>query len=553
MTDQQEGRETDFELLPVRMVVQYTFCPRLFYLEWVDGEFRHNKFTLDGKRVHKSSDKESTKKDSEKEVLETTSVYLSSHAEKLTGRIDLLEESDDRVVPVEVKRGKSPPDEPWLDHKVQLCAYALLLEDNGYGPIKYGEMYYAESNKRVPVRITEQLKVLTRENIRNALAASLKENPPPPLQDSRKCMGCSLSPVCLPDEYWALKDFGPQGTSLQRRVIPARDDCIPLYVQDQGATIKKTRNCLKVISGQEKPDEVRLYQTSQVNLMGNVQMTTQSVHSCLNNDVPILYFTSSGYFLGYTVPLSTRSSRLKIAQYRSTLNSERIKHISSVTVAAKIQNSRTMLRRNADEVSKSELTALSGLSDKASKCEHTESLLGIEGAAARNYFGNFQKMLNEDINFVFNSRNRRPPRDPINAMLSYSYGMLVKDCTIVLQTVGLDPCLGFYHKQRPGRPSLALDLMEPFRSIISDSAVLYAVNKHVVKASDFITRETSVTMKPAARKGIIRSYERRMDQLVTHPMFDYRVSYRRILEIQARLLARYLTDEIDSFTCFTTR
>ncbi len=132
MIDQQEEQETDFELLPVRMVVQYTFCPRLFYLEWVDGEFRHNRFTLDGKKVHKSRDRESTEIDSEKEVLKTTSVYLSSHNEKLTGRIDLLEESGERVVPVEIKRGKAPPDEPWLDHKVQLCAYALLLEDNGY-------------------------------------------------------------------------------------------------------------------------------------------------------------------------------------------------------------------------------------------------------------------------------------------------------------------------------------------------------------------------------------------------------------------------------------
>ena len=456
-------------------------------------------------------------------------------------------------MPVETKRGKCPDGEPWLDHQVQLCAYALLLEDNGHGPVRYGEMYYSGSNRRKRVEIDHSLRSITRKNILDALKFASMKAPPPPLRDSNKCHGCSLNEICLPDEYWAVKEYGPAGTTLTRRVIPARDDSIPLYVQDQGAHISKTRNCLRIMLGRKELDEVRLYQTSQVNIMGNVQITTQSVHSCLNNDVPILHFTSSGYFLGFTSPLSTRSSRLKTAQYGAVLDKEKTIHISTSTVSGKIRNCRTLLRRNCSRAGSSELAGLNGLADRAEKTEELEKLLGIEGDVARTYFSLFSGMLSEKVDFDFSGRNRRPPRDPVNALLSYAYGMLVKDCTIALHSVGLDPCLGFYHKQRPGRPSLALDLMEPFRPIIADSAVISAVNKKVVKPTDFVERDHSVTMKYKARKGIIRMYEQRMDQLVTHPMFDYRVSYRRVLEIQARLLARYITDELDSFSSFTTR
>ena len=183
---------------------------------------------------------------------------------------------------------------------------------------------------------------------------------------------------------------------------------------------------------------------------------------------------------------------------------------------------------------------------------------------SRTYFQHFSGMIkldapgessrdSKEFTFDFNQRNRRPPRDPVNALLSLAYSVLSKDLTIVSHTVGFDPFLGFYHQPRFGRAALALDLMEPFRPLIADSAVLSAINTRMVTPRDFVSAGNSVALKPEGRKAFFRAYEQRMDSLVTHPMFGYRVNYRRILEIQARLLARVLTGELTTYPVFTTR
>ncbi|TWU45433.1 CRISPR-associated protein Cas4/endonuclease Cas1 fusion [Novipirellula aureliae] len=155
--------------------------------------------------------------------------------------------------------------------------------------------------------------------------------------------------------------------------------------------------------------------------------------------------------------------------------------------------------------------------------------------------------------FDFNGRNRRPPRDPVNAMLSMAYTLLAKELTVIAASVGLDPYLGFYHQPRPGRPAMALDLMEPFRPLIAESVVLSAVNNRMLTPEHFLAAGKSVTMSQSGRKAFFRAYELRMDQLVTHPLFDYRVSYRRLLEIQTRLMSQMIRGEIDTFPVFVTR
>lgn len=176
---------------------------------------------------------------------------------------------------------------------------------------------------------------------------------------------------------------------------------------------------------------------------------------------------------------------------------------------------------------------------------------------ARIYFEFFSKMFktgNSGLEgFDFENRNRRPPRDAVNAMLSFAYSLLVKDLTVTLATVSFDPFLGFYHQPRYGRPALALDLMEPFRPLIADSVVIWCINNGVVSASDFQRVGGACCMTSESRKKLILAYERRMHSLITHPVFDYRISYRRVLEVQCRLLARYLEGEIPSPPSFVTR
>ena len=266
--------------------------------------------------------------------------------------------------------------------------------------------------------------------------------------------------------------------------------------------------------------------------------------------------------LRITTGLNTKNVALRRSQFRLADSEWFSLTLARALVAGKFGINERLLQRNHIEPKKSSLGGMKSLAERAERAGNQESLLGIEGAAARLYFEEFAGMIKRDdagevaspgFAFDFDGRNRRPPRDPVNALLSLGYSMLAKDLTIACYAVGFDPYLGFYHQLRHGRPGLALDLMEPFRPLIADSAVLSAINTRMVTERDFVRAGESVGLTASGRKGFFRSYELRMDSLVTHPLFEYRVSYRRLLEIQARLLARVVEGEISAYPVFVTR
>jgi CRISPR-associated protein Cas1 len=193
------------------------------------------------------------------------------------------------------------------------------------------------------------------------------------------------------------------------------------------------------------------------------------------------------------------------------------------------------------------------LGERQRSIEHIDEI--DEGTAARRYFGEFAGMLTGEgkDQFDLDGRNRRPPRDPVNALLSFCYSLLSKELVLALRSVGLDPMLGLYHQPHFGRPSLALDLMEEFRPVVADSVVIGVLNNKVVQADDFVRAAGAVSLTQPARRRVILAFERRMDQLVTHPVFDYRISYRRVLEVQARLLSRVLLGELPRYPEFRIR
>jgi CRISPR-associated protein Cas1 len=223
----------------------------------------------------------------------------------------------------------------------------------------------------------------------------------------------------------------------------------------------------------------------------------------------------------------------------------------------KIANCRTLLRRNHPSPAEALLSDLKGDIRRAGQADRLDALLGVEGNAAHRYFSAFAEMLQSDeaetATFDFTSRNRRPPRDPVNALLSLAYAMLARELTVVLFSVGFDPYLGFYHQPRYGRPALALDLMEEYRPLIADSLVLTVVNNGELRSEHFVRALGAVSLTAAGRRKFIEAYERRMSQEITHPIFGYRISYRRVLDVQARLLARHLHGEIPEYPPFTTR
>jgi CRISPR-associated exonuclease Cas4/CRISPR-associated protein Cas1 len=223
-------------------------------------------------------------------------------------------------------------------------------------------------------------------------------------------------------------------------------------------------------------------------------------------------------------------------------------------VAAKIRNQRTMLRRNwrANESDRAAaLDALQRLADRASAAADAALLLGFEGEAAAIYFRNLPNLFTKAVAslpaFSFDRRNRRPPTDPVNACLSLAYALLMRTFIAALAVAGFDPWKGFYHTERPGRPALALDLVEPFRPILADSAVLTALNNGELGPNDFIYAAGGCNLDPKARRSLIEGYERRLDQEITHPIFGYQIAMRRMLHVQARLLARFCLGEIPAY------
>ena len=569
------------DLVPARMLNEFTYCPRLAYLEWVQGDFADSADTVEGRFHHRKVDKESgdlpapdpLAEAAAAEQVHARSIYLSAPKVGLVARIDLVEAAGPAVTPVDYKRGEAPnvPEGAWEPERVQLCAQGLILEESGYS-CREGVLYFVASRKRVTIPFTLALRTRTLELLAKMRETMASATIPAPLQDSPKCPRCSLVGICLPDEINLLRiggrpggeatdgsDEPPAEPGEPRRLLPARDDALPLYVQAAGTRVGKTGDELTVQPREGERQMVRIGQTSQVALFGQVQISTQAIQAALGRAIPIAYFTSGGWFYGMTVGLSHKNVELRRLQFRAAEDAALSLSLAKKFVIAKILNSRTLLRRNGEDVPVQTIDMMRALADDAATCTAAASLLGIEGTAARVYFQSFSRMLKrhdgdgDGLAFDFAGRNRRPARDPVNALLSLAYAVLAKDLTVVTQAVGFDPFLGFYHRPRYGRPALALDLMEEFRPIISDSIVLTAINTGVVQPDDFISRAGAVSLKEHGRTRFLRLYERRMDELVTHPIFGYRICYRRVLEVQARLLARFLAGEIPEYPGFQTR
>lgn len=227
-------------------------------------------------------------------------------------------------------------------------------------------------------------------------------------------------------------------------------------------------------------------------------------------------------------------------------------------IEGKIRNCRILLRRNFRTDIAEVLDQLARLAVATRSVEDYGQLLGVEGTAARIYFGAFTSMINDAAKpltdrFASSGRNRRPPRDPLNALLSFCYALLTKDMVAVTLGVGFDPYLGVFHRSRYGRPALALDLAEEFRPLIADSVVLGILNNGEITPADFISRGGAYTLTTDCRRAVIAAYERRLATTITHPVFKYKISYRRVLDVQARLLAAVLVGELPTYTPMVTR
>jgi CRISP-associated protein Cas1 len=573
------------DYLPARMLNEFVYCPRLFFYEWVEGVFRHSSDTVDGAQKHERGDARQDALPQQEELEGVTfrarGITLSSESLKLIARLDLVEAGDGRVTPVDYKRGAPRQGdaglEAWPTDIAQICAQALVLRDNGYA-VDEGLIFYYETRQRVRVAVTDVVVSQTVEVLRAARELALSGRIPAPLVDSPKCVRCSLVPICLPDETLVSQIAGEPGpaqpmlfdieadeaagTALVpeevRRLVPARDDLRPLYVTGFGLSVHKSGEVLQVKDRGKVVQEARIGELNQVSLFGPVSFSGAAVHALCEREIPIAHFSMGGWFAGLTTGLGLKNVFLRRAQFRRAEDDWFCLSLARSLVATKIRNQRTLLQRNHVEPPARALDALKRLAKRVESARSLDELLGVEGTAAATYFAHFAGMIKTDGDeaaqvFDFRTRNRRPPTDPVNALLSFAYSVLTRDMTVTCHAVGLDPFVGFYHQMRFGRPALALDMMEGFRPLVADSAVLTALNTGMVTSRDFVAAGRGVGLSQKGRSALIRAYEQRLEQLVTHPVFGYRISYRRVLEVQVRLLGRYLEGEIARYPGFETR
>lgn len=521
-----------------------------------------------------------------------------------------------RVTPVEYKKGapreSNDGKDLWDADRIQLGLQILLLRENGF-LCDEGIVFYRTTRQRVSFKLDLETERWIENCIRQARIVANLKHPPPPLEDSPKCPRCSLAPICLPDETRMLRDFSdlpgtadpqlyleinhsedPTSKKLPPRVLGDPFESIPeirlpslkpnqdirrliapneeskaLYLNTPGQFVGKKGECLVVKENKEVIAEIRLNDLHHVALFGPIQLSTGLIQTLCERDIPITYFSMGGWFYGMTRGHGLKNVFTRIEQFRQAGDPESALYHARLFIHGKIRNQRTLLMRNHIEPPKGTLKALKYFASHALGASSLHYLLGVEGSAANVYFDAFGGMLKfanptseglpsasketSPFHFDFHSRNRRPPRDPVNALLSLVYSLLTKDCTLACYAVGFDPYVGYLHQPRFGRPALALDLMEEFRPLIADSVVITMINNGMLSESDFVYAGQSCSLNAGGRKKVFLAYEKRLADAITHPVFGYKVSYRRAIELQARLLAKVLTGEIESYFPFTTR
>jgi CRISPR-associated endonuclease Cas1 len=297
---------------------------------------------------------------------------------------------------------------------------------------------------------------------------------------------------------------------------------------------------------------------SAVVLQGNVQITTQAMRSLMEEEIPVSFHSYGGWYVGSAgAGLGHRNVQVRLAQH-ACLGAPLQRAVSSALVAGKILNQRTLLRRNLPTPDHHLTGHLAQLARQTRAMPMRDPLLGLEGLAARAYFGAFSRLFRErgswaGEQFEANGRTRRPPRDPVNAVLSYLYSQLVRECATAALQCGFDPYVGVLHEPHHGRPSLALDLMEEFRPLVADSVCLTLFNQGELTPSEFFTRARGTMLTPKGRRVVLAGLERRLEQFIMHPVFGYQVSYRRLFDLQARMLRAVLLGDVPSYRAFTTR
>lgn len=325
-----------------------------------------------------------------------------------------------------------------------------------------------------------------------------------------------------------------------------------VYITQEDSFIGKTDERLNVKANKQILLDVPLIKVDGVVILGRATVSPSVVNELLERKIPLSFLTSTGRYLGQLQPELTKNIFVRKAQWQAAGESTQAIHIVRGFVRGKLKNYRNILLRRARECSEINLDKsiqqLENAIDPIDTTTNINSLRGLEGAGSAAYFGCFDRLI-KNPSFEFKNRNRRPPTDPVNSLLSLGYSLLRHDIQSGINIVGFDPYLGYLHFERYGRPSLALDLMEEFRPLVVDSVVLSAINNEALTPADFTSEPISgaVSLTKESLKIFLRLYEQKKQSKFKHPVMKQQCTYQEAFEIQTRLLAKYLMGETDKY------
>lgn len=528
------------------------YCERLFFLEEVEELHTQNAEVFAGRRLHAELEK--------REGEEWEELFLESTELGLRGKVDALRERDGRIIPYEHKRGKSARDkdnkpEAWESDRLQILAYAYLLEMSLGIPVPEGRIRYHGDNVLVKVPLDDLGRAKVREAI--ARANELKNHPfrPPVTANERLCTRCSLAPVCLPEEARLHHDREYQPL----RLFPEDDDRSIVHILEPGASVGRAGEQLKVSRRDQPTELLPAQQTGQLVLHSFSQISTQALHFCAEQGIGVHFISGGGRYIGSFDPRNGSIQR-RIRQFSALTNAEMCLQLAKKLVHCRGQSQRKFLMRscrtNKSQILSDAIQQMKAVLKQVDRADSLAVLLGLEGNLSALYFGAFSHLLKDDLppELQFNGRNRRPPRDCCNALLSFGYALLLKDVMNAILTVGLEPALGFYHQPRTQAPPLALDLMEIFRVPLVDMPIVASLNRGQWQfPDDFERRGESVWLNDNGRKKFISIYESRKQESWKHPVTQYSLTYRRLIELEVRLLEKEWNGEGNLFAQLIVR
>lgn len=521
------------------------YCERLFFLEEVEEIRVADAAVWAGRRLHRELE--------EGEAF--VELVLESDRLGIRGKIDALRARGGELHVVEHKRGRAREavDDQgslaWDSDRVQAVAYAMLLEEHLGRAVTEARIRYHASNVTVRVPVDASARSEVERTIGRARELRASSERPPVTKDERRCVRCSLAPVCLPEESRARRRR-PGPTT---RLFPADTERRTLHVVRPGARVGRADRTLVVRDREGSVGEVPVREVSDVVLHGMPQISTQALRLCADEGIPVHLATATGKLLG-TFTSAEPNVQRRVRQYRSLAgrDPEQSFELARRLVVAKVEmqlrqtlrwsRREPTLRAAIDASLASMRVAVRGAARAPGRAE----LLGWEGRGARSYFESMPHLVHPRVGaeMVPVGRSKRPPRDRFNALLSTAYGLLYRDVVSAIYRVGLEPALGLLHQPTSTALPLALDVMELFRVPIVDVAVLGAVNRRTFDAADdFLVTPGQVWLSDTGRRKLVEIYERRKHELYRHPALGYSLSFARMIELEVRLLEKEWSGE----------